>query len=71
MHSGKLHMLRDGVGDDLSVFSHGIHLHLFGVLEETAHHHRMLLGYIGGKCKEILELAAVGTYIHSGAGKHV
>ena len=64
MDTGKLDVLADGIGDNLTVLGHGIHLHLLGMLNELAHHHGMVFRHIGCKTEEAFQLVFVGTYIH-------
>ena len=43
MDTGKLNMLGDGIGQNLTILCHGIHLNLLGILNELRHHDRMIL----------------------------
>ena len=50
--TGKLDMLGDGIGQNLTIAGHGIHLNLLRVLYELADDHRMVLADVGGKPQE-------------------
>ena len=71
MYTGKLDVLTDGVGDNLAILGHGIHLYLLGVLDEAAHHYGVLLRYVGSEVEEALQLILVGAYVHGSTGEHV
>ena len=71
VYSRKLHMLRDGVGNDFAIACHSVHLHLLGIEHKLGDYHRVLLGNIGSELEELGELLIVETYIHRCAGKHI
>ena len=71
MDTGKLDVLRDGVGDNLTVLSHGVHLNLLGVLDELAHNDRMVLADVGCQLEESLQLVLVGAYVHGSTREYV
>ena len=56
MNPGKLDMLANGIHHDLTMIGHGIHLHLFRMLDELTYHHRMLMADVGGQFQETLQL---------------
>ncbi len=64
VYTGKLDMLRNGVSNDLTVFCHGIHLNLLGMLDELAHYDRMILADIGSQLEETLQLVLIRAYVH-------
>ena len=43
VYACKLNVFAYGVGDNLAVAGHGVHLNLLGVLYELAHHYGMIL----------------------------
>ena len=71
MNPGKLDMLANGIHHDLAMIGHGIHLHLFRMLDELTYHHRMLLADVGGQFQETLQLLLIRADIHGGATQHV
>ena len=71
VYAGKLDVLADGVGNDFSLFCHGIHLHFLGVLDELAHHHGVLLADVGGQLEEAFQFLLVGADVHRRATQHI
>ena len=71
MYAGKLNVLADSVGDDLTVLSYSIHLYLLSVLNEAAHHYGVLLRYISSEVEEALELFLVRAYIHGSTREYI
>ena len=71
MDTSKLDVLGDGVGHDLAVAGHGVHLDLLGVLDKLRHHDGMVLADVGSQLEEALELIVVGADIHGSARKDV
>ena len=71
MNPGKLDMLANGIHHDLAMIGHGIHLHLFRMLDELTYHHRMLLADVGGQFQETLQLLLIRADIHGGTTQHV
>ena len=71
MDTGKLDVLGDGVGHDLAVAGHGVHLDFLGVLDKLRHHDGMVLADVGSQLEEALELIIVGADIHGSARKDV
>lgn len=49
-----LHVLADGVVEDLSILRHPIELDLLGVQDEFAYHHRLVLGRVARGRQEFL-----------------
>ena len=45
--TSELDMLTNGIGKNLTVLCHRIHLYLLGMLNELRNHHRMVLAHIG------------------------
>ncbi len=62
--TGKLYVFGYGIGDDLTVLCHGIHLHLLGVFHELAYDHRVLLRHICRQLQETFKLVVVGADVH-------
>ena len=64
MHSGKLHMFRNGIGDHLTVVSHRVEFYFLAPLHEFAHHHRVFLRHFSREGKESAELVLIVAHIH-------
>ena len=71
MYTRELNVLTDRIHHDLAMISHGIHLHLFGMFDELADHHRMLLADIRRQLQETLQLLLIGANIHRRATQHI
>ena len=71
MNTSKLYMLGDGIGHYLAIACYGIHLYFLGMLNELAHHHRVLGADIGCELQEFLKLVTVGAYVHGSTGENV
>ena len=64
-------MFTDGVGDDFTIASHGVHFNFLGMLHETADHDGMFLADIGSESEETFQLVLVGADVHGSTGEHV
>ena len=64
-------MLTDSVCHNFAILCHGIHFHFLGVLDELAHHYRMLFRYIGSQFQETFQFFLIRTYIHGGSTQHI
>ena len=64
MHSGIFNMLRDSVGKHLTAVGYSIELDFLAPVHELADNHRMLLGDVRGKRKEMAELLRIIAYVH-------
>ena len=71
MDSCKLDVLGNGIGDNLSIACHCIHLNLLGVLDELAYHHRVVLTDIGSQFEELFKFFLVGAHVHRSSREHV
>ena len=71
VYTGKLDVLADRIHQDLAMIGHGIHLHLLGMFDELADHHRMLLADIRRQLQEALQLLLVRADIHGGTTQHI
>ena len=71
VYTRKLDVLADRIHHDLAMIGHGIHLHLLGVFDELADHHRMLLADIRRQLQEALQLLLVRANIHGGTTQHI
>ena len=69
--SGKLDVLTDGIGDNLAVARHGIHLHLLGMLDKLTDNNRMILTHVSCQFEELLKLFLVGAYVHGSTREDV
>ena len=59
MNTSKLDVLRDSIGDDLTILGYGIHLNLLGMLDKLAHYHWVVLAHVSRQLEESLQLIFV------------
>ena len=71
VHTGIFDVFANGIGYDFTVLCHGIHLHLLGMLYETADHHGMLLGDVGRKGEETVQLVVIAAHVHGRTGQYI
>ena len=71
MHSGILNVLTDSICHNLTILSHSVHFHFLGVLDELAHHYRLLFRYIGSQFQEAFQLFLIGADIHGRTTQHI
>mmetsp|Transcript_14281 Transcript_14281/g.23195 ORF Transcript_14281/g.23195 Transcript_14281/m.23195 type:complete len:1459 (-) Transcript_14281:343-4719(-) len=71
VNTGVLNVLRDGVGNDLTVLSDGININLASVLNESSKNNRVVTGDLTGTLEVLGELSSVVGDAHGGTGEHV
>ena len=59
VYTSKLDVLRNGVGDDFTVFCNGVHFNLLGMLHEAGNNHRVFLRHVGSQFEEAFEFFLV------------
>ena len=59
VNTSKLDVLRDSIGDDLTILGYGIHLNLLGMLDKLAHYHWVVLAHVSRQLEESLQLIFV------------
>ena len=71
VYTSILHVLRDGIFDDLALVGHGIKLNLLGLRHKLRHHHGELLRHLGSHVEEALQLLLVVAHVHRSTREHV
>ena len=71
MNTGKLNVLRNGVGQYLAVLGYSVHLNLLGMFNELGNDDGMVLADVGSQLEESLQFVLVRTDIHGRTAQHI
>ena len=71
VNARKLNVLTDGIGKNLAVLGHSVHLYLLGVLDEFRNHYGVILRHIGSQLEKALQLVFIGTDIHGCSREYI
>ena len=71
MHAGIFNVLTDSVCHNLTILCHSVHFHFLSVLNELAHHYRMLFRYVCSQFQEAFQFLLIGADVHGRTTQHI
>ena len=71
MYASILHVLRDGIFNDLAVLCHSVKLYLVGFCHELRDDNRIFFADLAGHLEEAFEFLIVLAYVHGRSREHV